>query len=341
MKATGRDFASVAPRAVQAARIFFFCGPDEAGSHDAATRICELLGEIGERIELTGAELRKDPARLADEAHSNSLFGDARHIWLRAQGDDAHDALANLIESNVEPCPVLVIASGASDKSRSAKLLADRPDALVAMFHPPDLRAVSSAVRRMAGAAGLRIGDDIAERLARGANLDTRIAQSEIDKLALYLDASRERPATVEAASLDAICARTEEDGFAPLVNAVLGGAAHQVGSELRRFKELGMSAVGVLLAFERRAAQLATLTAKLGPRGDIGKLVKAEMAARRVFWRDEADLTAQLRRWRGPAIVRLLDRLVALHQRLLSDSRNADLLLEHELAAIARGTGA
>ena len=335
MKKKQNEFASFAPAAAKRIRVFFFCG-EEAGAQDAANHIVELLADPGERIELSGADLRKDPVRLADEARSTSLFGGARHLWLRVQGDEAHDALSNLVESEVEPCPVLVVASGATDKSRSAKLLGDRPDALVVMFYPPDLRQVTGAVRRMAAAAGLKLDDALAERLARIANLDTRIARSEIEKLALYLDVTPERPGALSAAALDAVSASTDEESFAPLVTAVLGGTP-QIAQELRRFRALKLNPVAQLLAFERRAAQLAGLAAKLGPNGDAAAMIKAEAAARRIFWRDEAELTQQLRRWRGKALTRLVERLVSAHQRLLADSQNAEMLLEHELAEIGR----
>ncbi len=341
MKATQRDFATLAPRAASEARVFFFCGPDEAGAHDAAARIVALLTDPGERIELSGADLRRDPVRLGDEARSNSLFGGTRHILVRAQGDEAHDAVENLLSGSMtgggEPCPVLVVATGASDKSRTAKLLANRHDALVAMFHPPDLRSVAGAVRSMADAAGLRIGGDIADRIARASGLDTRLARSEVTKLALYLDASPESPRTADAAALDAIGASTEEDGFGPLVNAVLGGETGRIPQELRRMRELGMNPVGLLLAFERRAAQLAQMAARLGPRGDIAALVKGEVAARRLFWKDERDVAAQLRRWRGRRLERLVARLMDLHRALLANSQDAELLLAQGLAEIAR----
>ncbi|HEY0960696.1 MAG TPA: DNA polymerase III subunit delta [Novosphingobium sp.] len=337
MKATQRDFAGMAARAAKEARIFFLCGPDEAGAHDAATRLLSLLPDPGERIELSGADLRRDPVRLGDEARSTSLFGDSRHIWVRAQGDDAHDAVANLLTGDVDPCPVLIVAAGATDKSRTAKLLADRPDALVAMFHPPDLRSVTAAVRMMADAAGLRMGGDLAERVARAAGLDTRLAQSEITKLALYLDAGPESPRTADAAAIDAIGARTEEDGFGALVNVVLGGESARLPAELRRMRELGLNPVGVLLALERRAAQLAQLAAKLGPRGDVVALLKAEVAARRIFWKDERELGEQLRRWRGRRLERLVDKLMTMHRTLLGNSQQAELMLAQGLAEIAR----
>lgn len=337
MKATQKDFKGQAARLAREARVFFLCGPDEAGVQDAAAQIVAALPDPGERIELSGADLRKDPVRLGDEARSTSLFGGNRHIWVRASGDEAHDAVENLLAGTGEACPVLVVAGSATDKSRTAKLLAPRPDALVAMFYPPDLRSVTMTVRDLADAAGVRLGGDLAERIARAAALDTRIAQSEVAKLALYLDATPQTPRSADLAAWEAIGARTEEDGLGPIVRAVLGGETARLPHELRRMRELGLNPVGVLLAVERRAAQLAQLAARAGPRGDLGDLIKAEVAARRIFWKDEREIADQLRRWRGPRLARLVDRLISLHRALLGNSQQAELLLAQGLAEIAR----
>ena len=64
MKATQRDFASTARRAAEQCGIFFFCGPDEAGASAAAQSVTELLADAGERIEISGGDLKKDPALL-------------------------------------------------------------------------------------------------------------------------------------------------------------------------------------------------------------------------------------------------------------------------------------
>lgn len=327
----------MAPRAAKDARVFFFCGADEAGANDAAHTIAALLADPGERIELSGAELKRDPVRLGDEARSTSLFGESRHIWVRAAGDEAHDAVNILLEGDVEGCPVLIVATGATDKSRTAKLLANRPDALMAMFWPPDLRSVAEAVRQMAGPAGLRLSGDLAERIARGAALDTRLAQSEVTKLALYLDASPEAPRTADTETLAAIGASTEDDGFASLVSVVLGGETAKLGQELKRMHELGLNPVGLLLAFERRAAQLVQLSARMGPRGTVRQFIEAESNARRVFWKDSRDLIDQLTRWRGRKLSRLVSRLVELHRALLGNSQNSEVLLAQGLADITR----
>ncbi|OYW46987.1 MAG: DNA polymerase III subunit delta [Sphingomonadales bacterium 32-68-7] len=346
MKASQRDFSAVAAKAAKQARIAFFCGPDEAGAAAAAAKFVEMLREPGERVELAGGDVRGDPVRLGDEARSTSLFGGTRHIVVRANGDEAHDAVANLltlVDSGEarDACPVLIVASGATDKSRTAKLLATRDDALVAMFYPPDLPTLGAEIRRMAAAAGVKMGTDLSERVARACNLDVRLAQSEIDKLALYLDGTPQapRPATEEA--LDAIGARTEEDGFGPLVNAVLAGETAKVPGELKRMREVSLNSVGVLLALERRAAQLAQLTGKLGPGGRVAELLEAEQRVGRVFFRDKRDLMVQLQKWSPRKLDRLLARLAALHRALLSNSQASELLLAQELTEIARFAGA
>jgi len=229
----------------------------------------------------------------------------------------------------------------ANGPQRIAKLLADRPDALVTMFHPPDVRSVTDAVRQMGDGLGVRLTGDLAERIARATAMDTRMARSEVEKLALYLDASPQAPRSADGAALDAIGAVSEDDGFMPVVNAVLGGNSPRLAAELARMRELEMNPVGLLLAFERRAAQLAQLAGRMGPRGDVNTFMEAEMQARRVFFRDKPDLTQQLRRWRGRRLERLVERLMELHRALLNDSRNGELLLAQGLADIARAAAA
>lgn len=349
MKAKHTDFARGVPRSAAGATIFFFCGPDEAGASAAAKAIIESLPDAGERVDMTGADLRRDPAMLGDEARSGSLFGDKRHIYVRATGDEAHDAVKALIDTNDagagDAAPVLIVATSATDKARTAKLLEKRADAMVAMFYPPDLSSVAASVRAMADTAGLRLGGDLAERVARASGLDVRLAQSEIDKLALYCDADPQSPKSASVEDYEAIGAATEEDGFQPLVNAIMGGELNRLDREIKRLRELGLNPVGLLLAIERRAAQLAQITAKLGVRGNFDALSKGEKAQLGIFWREERDIRAQLGRWNVPdrrgsrarKLDRLIPRLVELHRSLLSNSQAAELLLAQDLAEIAR----
>lgn len=341
MKATQKDFAAKARAAAGQAAIFFLCGPDEAGASAAAQELIEFLPDGGEQVQLSGGELKADPARLGDEARSNSLFGGTRHILARVSGDEAHDALKALIETGEAgaggACPVVVVASAATDKSRTAKLLEKRGDALVAMFWPPDLRSVTQSVRAMGDVAGVQLTGDLAERIARGAQLDVRLAQSEVTKLAIYLDATPQSPRKAEPEALEDISAISEEDGFMPLVNAVLSGETRKLPRELQRMREVSLNPVGVLLAFERRAALLARIAGRIGTRGSFDALGRGEKAALGIFFREERDVRIQLTRWRDGKLDRLILRLTELHRALLGNSQTADILLAQGLAGIAR----
>lgn len=335
MKTTQKNFARDARVAARTCSTFYFCGSDEAGSWSAMATIVGLLAEAGERVELSGADLKRDPVLLADEARSSSLFGGSRHILVRAQGDEVLDAVGNHLLARGEPCPVLIVASGASDKSRVAKLLEGREDALVGVFHPPDPGEIVRAVRQMGDTAGVKLTGAVAERLAAACLYDLRLAQAEVDKLALYLDASPQSPRVADAAALDAIGATSEEDGLTPIVNAVLAGDRARLAGEIARLRQLSLNPVGVLLAVERRAAQLAQLAARLGRR-NLRQFVAAEKAARRIFWKDEHDIEIQLGIWRGEMLDWLVQHLTALHRALISNSQVAEVLLVQGLTDVA-----
>ena len=121
------------------------------------------------------------------------------------------------------------------------------------------------------------------------------------------------------------------------LVNATLGGKIDRLGDELARLASGDVNPVGLLLAFERRAVQLAGLAAKAGPDGNLNAFFDGEIQARRVFFRDKTDLMLQLHKWRGPKIERLLSRLAALHRALLADSTGAQLRMSQAIVEIAR----
>ena len=125
----------------------------------------------------------------------------------------------------------------------------------------------------------------------------------------------------------------------------MLGGELGKIAGEIKRMRELGLNPVGVALALERRAAQLAQIAAYLGPRGNFDQIDKGAEMRLGIFFKEKRDIGNQFKRWTLPAargssetrLDRLIPRLTALHRSLLANSQSAELLLAQELAEIAR----
>src|SRR3546814_5614074 len=89
--------------------LFLLHGPDDAGSQALTKRLERAMGPDAERIDLDGAALKIDPARLADEAASISLFGGARWIRVTLAGDEALPAIEGLLQAAQAGNPVIAI----------------------------------------------------------------------------------------------------------------------------------------------------------------------------------------------------------------------------------------
>src|SRR5690606_40106260 len=82
---TQRDFAGTAPKAARQCKMFFFCGQDEAGASAAAERLVQMLENPGDRVELPGSELKRDPVRLRSE--ERRVGKERRKRWSRGRGN--------------------------------------------------------------------------------------------------------------------------------------------------------------------------------------------------------------------------------------------------------------
>ncbi|GAA0476196.1 hypothetical protein GCM10009096_17450 [Parasphingorhabdus litoris] len=322
--------------APDAIRLAVLCGPNATRCQALANELAAPLAESAERIDLTIADLTESAARLNDEATSASLFGDKRFIMVRLNSGEAVRAAAaieNLLESETKGDPVFIVAAGMADKTALAKKIAAAPDALIATCYETTQGDAVSAISGMAREEGVQISRDMAAAIAALTSNDLVLAKLEMEKIALYLDATPDNPQTAEIELLSLLGAENDEEDLGLLINAAIGGDTKKLTQELAAVSTTGFSEVGLIRLMLRHLTKLAELRSKADQGSNIGKLVNHPS----VFWKDRDNYARQLNIWPSAHIARLIERIMALEVALKSSGQPEHVLVEQELLTIAR----
>jgi len=316
-------------------RFFLLHGPDEAGSRALAKALASAMGQEAERIDLSGAELRGDPARLADEAASISMFGGARWILVEPAGDETVPALEALLEAPAAGNPVVLVAGSLKPASKLLKLALAAPAALAFASYPPDGREAGQLVAAMARAQGLVLRSDVAQRIAESCAGNRALIEQELAKFALYADASPEAPKPIDHDVVDALGAAADEGDLGRLVDSAAGGNAAALEAELVRLRGEGLEGITLLRAMLRRMALLARLRAEV-ERGADPRAVMA-LAGKSIFFKEKEGIDRQLRRWPAALIAKAMTRLAEAERQVKSAGAVGPVAADAELFAICR----
>ncbi|WP_375427606.1 DNA polymerase III subunit delta [uncultured Sphingomonas sp.] len=314
-------------------RLILLHGPDAGLAAELAARLGKAMGDGAERVDLDGPALKVDPARLADEAASLSLFGDKRWIRVAGVGEESVPAIAALLEAERAGNPVLAVAPTAKATSKLVKLALDAKDALAFACYPP---SPADLERQLAGTArelGLRVDPLLLRRLVAASGGESAIAVRELEKFALYLDADPDRPADLTPQAFDDLAADLGEAEAGRLVESVLAGDPALLGNELTRLRESGVSPIPWLRQLQRRLLSLAAMRADL----DGGEPVDAVMKRHRVFFREEQATARALRAWGPDQLARALTRIRAAERAIMAPGNAGPVLAEQAVETIAR----
>ncbi|WP_336962162.1 DNA polymerase III subunit delta [Sphingobium aquiterrae] len=313
-------------------RLFLLYGPDESGSAALAKRLERAMGPDAERIDLDASTLKGDPARLADEAAALSMFGDKRWIRVMPAGDEIVPAVEALMQASQAGNPVVAVAGALKGTSKLVKLCLENKAVMACISYVPEGRDAEQIAIGIARDRGLRLSPDLARRITALAGGDRALMAGEIEKVALYLDAAPDRPAEATAEVLNALSADSVDEDGGALVNAVLGGDLRTMNREMVR---AGSNLAAVLRPLQNRAMLIAGIRADFDRSGRVDEAVKA--AGKAVFWKDEKAVQRQVRLWDCAGIARVIARLGAAERASRSGRGAADVLVAHELLAIAR----
>ncbi|HEY6662092.1 MAG TPA: DNA polymerase III subunit delta [Sphingomicrobium sp.] len=336
MKASKASIGRSVDQPGSATRFYLFHGPDEAQSRALAARLLEGLG--AEKAVVTANAVKSDPALLADEAGAISLFGGKRLVWIEPAGDEIAAGVEALLELATAESPAVAIAGALRKTSALLKLAEASPLALAFAAYAPEGADAERMVAEVGRRFGLKVSPPVAARLADSSGNDQAIVTQELQKLALYLDASPQSPKELDHDAVDAVGADLVEGEVLHLADLALAGRLGDLGVELSNLPP-GAESIPVVRALQRRLLQLAPARARM-ERGETLDAVMTSMG-RSLFWKDKPVVARMLSLWDSRRLATVAERAGELERTLMFSSAPDREALGEELVAIARAAAA
>lgn len=333
MKANANQIRAALDRPSADIRLYLLHGPDEAGARALAAQLARALGSEAERIDLEPATLRSDPARLADEAASLSLFGGIRFIRVEGMGEESVEAVQALLDAPRAGNPVVAVAPGVKASGKLVKLAIAAPGALSFACYVPEGADAERLAEQLARDHGMRLAAGSAARLVGASGGDRAVMARELEKLALYLDAAPDRPHELDTEALDAVGADLGEGELSAAIEAVVDGRIADLAAELARLDGAGVSPVPLLRQLARRLMTLAELRAEV----DAGSGLAAVVERHNIFFKERAATQRALRRWPSARLAEAVSRARAGERAIMAASNAGNIMAEQALTGIAR----
>jgi DNA polymerase-3 subunit delta len=278
--------------------------------------------------------VKSDPAIVADEASAMSLFGGKRAIWLEPAGEDAATAVEALLQVAGAESPVIAIGGALKKSSALLKLAESSPRAVAFAAYLPEGADAERMVMDVGRRYGLKIAPALAARIADACANDQAIVAQELQKLALFIDASPQGPRELDHEAVDAVGAEMETGGFPRLADLALAGELGELAEELARLPGAA-EGIPAVRALHRRLLMLAPARARI-ERGDQLDAVMASFG-KSLFFRDRDMVAKLLRLWDAKGLATVAERAGRLERDLLFSPAPDQEALGEELLSIAR----
>ncbi|MCV6595888.1 MAG: DNA polymerase III subunit delta [Mangrovicoccus sp.] len=294
--------------------------------------LAALLGpNADEEMRLTrlaAADLRKDPAALADASRARGFFEGARAVLVEGATDGLTALIkAALAEFQPGDAQIVVTAAQLPARSKLRKCFEDHPSArAAAIYDDPPGRDEIAQMLRDAGLSNLaRSAQDTLEDLAR--SLDPGDFRQTLEKLALY---TRGQETPVSPEDITAVAPLSFEAALDDLTAAVGDGDSAAIGPLLRRLQAQGSQPVALCITAARHFRQL--LSAACHPEGPAKGL-----AAARVFGPRRDRMARQLQLWSPARLEQAISLLVETDLSLRSSAAAPQMaVMERALIRLA-----
>lgn len=241
---------------------------------------------------LSEADLAADPARLADEAQSISMFGGSRVIWVRGAGDAFLKSVTPLLQQEAAGNLIVAEAGILAKSSRLRALFETSTNSLILPLHQAQSGDIAGLVEQSLADNGLRIGADALARFIELCGSSRSLARREAEKLALYAMGSER----VSLADVEAICGNDTGASPEALADSVFSGEVEVADRLLHDLLQSGEDAGRLLSAIHQQSLRLSEFRLAIDRGASSDQVVKQSRPV--IFFRRQPIIQAQLRAW-------------------------------------------
>ena len=333
MKASRTSIGRAVDQPAAEVRFYLFYGPDDAQSRALAVRLMQALDAT--KAVMSASTVKSDPASLVDEAGAMSLFGGKRLVWIEPATKDVEAGIVALLDGPPTESPVVAIAGPLTKASPLLKLAEASPLAIAFAAYAPEGQDAERMVVDLGRRFGLKVSQPVAARLAEACGNDQAIVDQELQKLALYIDASPQAPKELDHSAIDDVGADSAEGDFQRLGDLALAGEIDELSAELARLPTAGSEGIPVVRSLQRRLLMLAPARSRI----ERGERVDVAMTSlgRSLFWKDKSKIQQILQKWNADDLATVAERTGKLERSLMFTAAPQRELLGEELLAIAR----
>jgi DNA polymerase III subunit delta len=283
----------------------------------AVKKVAGSLDDPFSVMTLAEQDLASDPARLADEVQSISMFGGRKAIWVKGAGEAFLKAVLPVLEGRASGNLVVAEAATLAKSSQLRAVFEKSPHALVVPLYEAEPGEVAQMVEQILAQDNLRIGPDALTRFMALAGSSRGLVRREAEKLALYC-LGNER---VSIEDVEAVCGNDTGATVDELADSVFGGDVEEADRLFHDLVRGGQDAGRLLGIVHMQALRLQDFRVAIDRGAQAEQLLK--QARPPVFFKRQRAVLAQLRAW---SLSDLVTAGGTLNANVLAARRNAAL---------------
>lgn len=317
--------------------IFLIYGPDRGMVSERATQIAKSskvpLDDPFSVIRLDASSINTDPARLADECLTVSMFGGDRLVWVKDAGNEKGlvEAVKAISAAKLEGVTLIIEADDLKPTSGLRSACENASTIMALPCYADDDRGVDRLIDTELAKFDLTITLDARSALKNSLGGDRLASRGELEKLALYCLGAKQ----ITREDIDLAIGDVSSSSLDELIDSVIGGNALKMDEVFAKLTERGTNVQTILLMTTRQLSQLLDQRSTMEREGKNAASMVAS-ARPPVFFTRKALVERVLS---GTSVATLLRYLEKIQAAVLDSRKNANLadaICHRTLLAIA-----